>query len=75
MRLITEVVCNLKANHNLHLPPALDNKTLEALKFVCTDTEVAEFVWVLDKQGGCAYRIGVFTMQICRIPPLGKSWH
>ena len=26
---------------------------------MCTDTEVAEFVWVLDKQEGCAYLIEV----------------
>lgn len=83
MKLITEVVCNWKTIQNLHLPPSLDNKTIEALavKFVCTDTEVTEFVWVLDKQRGCAYLMSVWVcicLCVCvrdRLDsPPGKSW-
>lgn len=39
MSLITEVVHNLKAIQNPHLPPALDNKMLEALVSLCALTQ------------------------------------
>lgn len=57
MRLITEVVCNLKTIESLHLPQALDNKTEALADSLCALTQ--KFVWVLDKQGGCAYLIRV----------------
>lgn len=51
---------------------------------MCTDTEVAEFVWVLDKWEGCAYlkavrvyvcvsvRVCLCVRQIGWVPPVGK---
>lgn len=49
MRLITEVVCNLKTIQNVNVPPALDNKT----EAICVHWHRRVYFGILNKQEGC----------------------